>query len=438
MSPIESGILGILALGILIAAGVHIGIALGIVGVFGCIAIVGFNAAVSMATTTIYYSATLWTLLAVPLFILMGFLAAGGGISGKLYDTIRLWVGNFTGGLGIATVLGCAAFGTVTGSSVVASSVFAKIAAPEMVRLGYDKKLAYGLCASAGAIGMLIPPSILAIVYAMLAGLSVAELLIAGIGPGLLLTVVFSIGIYTIGKVKPHLIVTPSIGKVSWRERFGKLPSIWPVLVVAVILVGGIFSGVFSPEEAASIATFVIFVIFLFVSGDKRKESLFPAFRDTANTTAMIFLILTGAAVFSRFLVLSGLSDTVLNLLMGLHISKFFLVCLFGVVYLILGCFIDSVSMLAITIPVIQPVILANHIDPIGFAMMAIFSTQIGTITPPVGICVYATKAVAPPEVSLEDVFSGTFPFLIMELLVLVLIIAFPIISTGLVRLLPH
>ena len=430
MDPTFIGILGIIVLVLLLFAGVHIGVALGVVGLFGCAAIVGFQAAITMAVTSIYFKATLWSLITVPLFILMGYLAAGGGVSAKLYDTLAMWIGRYRGGLGIATVLGCTGFGTVTGSSVVTTSVFAKIAAPEMIRLGYDKKLAYGICASAGSIGMMVPPSILAIIYGTLSGLSVGKLLLAGIGPGLVLAVVFSVGILVLGTIKPGIIAPVSMGKVTWRKRFASIPAIWPIIIVATVIVGGIFTGVFSPAEAASVATFLIFVLVLIVRRNQRKESILPGFRDTASTSAMMFLILTGATVFSRFLVFSGLSGAALDLIVGLEISNLLLVCLFAVVYICLGTVIDAVSMLAITLPIVQPVLKTLGIDQIWFAMIVILATQIGTITPPVGICVYSAKAVAPPEISLEDIFRGVLPFFIMELIAMAIIIAFPIIST--------
>lgn len=435
MDPILVAILGIVVLMVLLAAGVHVAVALGVVGLFGLIAIVGFNAAASMAVETIYFKACVWALVTLPFFVLMGFLAAGGGVSAKLYDALSLWLGKIKSGLGIATVLGCTGFGAVTGSSLVTSSVFAKIAAPEMRRHGYDKRLAYGICASAGAIGMMIPPSILAIVYGILTGLSIGKLLIAGVGPGLTLAGVFCVGLVLMGRFRPHLMqVTPMEG-VTWRRRFAAIPPTWPVIVVMAVIFGGIFSGLFSPTEAAAVGTFVILGVVLITRPGQRVETVLPALRDTVSTIAMVFLILCCAQVFASFLTISGLSGKAVALIIGLQLPTLAFIGLFVLLYLALGTIIDSISMFVITIPIVMPVITALGVDPIWFAMVAITSSQVGTITPPMGFCIYTAKAVAEPDVSLTDIFAGSMPFLVMDIIVLIILIAFPAISTFLVSL---
>lgn len=432
MDPILIGIIGIVVLLVLLFAGVHVAVTLGLVGLFGGAAIVGFKTAALIAVDTIYYKACAWSLVTLPLFILMGYLAAGGGVSTKLYDALSLWLRKFKSGLGIATVLGCTGFGAVTGSSIVTSSVFAKIAAPEMRRHGYDKKLAYGICASSGIIGMMIPPSILAIVYGTLTGLSIGRLLVAGIGPGLMLAVIFSIGIVLIGKLRPEQIKTTAITGVTWRQRFAALPPTWPIIVVGVVIFGGIFTGVFSPSEAAAAATFIILIVVLVTRHSRIKESIVPALRDTASNTAMIFLLLCSAQVFASFLILTGLSGKAVALIIDLQLPTLAFMGMFVLLYLILGMVIDSISMFAITIPIVVPAINALGIDPIWFAMVAITSSQVGTITPPMGFCVYASKAVAEPDVSLGDIFRGSMPFLIMDAVVLVILLLAPAISIAL------
>jgi len=431
MDPFMIGIIGIIVLIVLLALGVHIAVVLAVVGLFGIAAIVGgIKPAAITAVNTIYYKATAWNLLTVPCFILMGFVAAGGGVNIRLYELLRLWVGKIKAGLGIATVLGCAGFGAVCGSSLVTSSVFARVSAPEMRRYGYDRKLAYGICAGAGIIGMMIPPSVLAIVYGMLSGLSIGELLMAGIGPGLLLTVLFSIGLVIIGRMRPNLMTVPATANVTWRQRFAAIPPIWPVIIVAAVMFGGIFTGVFSPTEAAAVATFAILVIVLISRPGRRMESILPAFRDSASSIAMVFLILCCAQVFATFLAISGLSGKAVDYMLTLDIPPLAFVGLFILLYLALGTVIDSISMFAITIPIVTPVITSLGLDPIWFAMVAIVSSQIGTITPPMGFCVFAAKAVAESDVSTEDVFAGSLPFFFMELAVLGIMIAFPTIST--------
>jgi tripartite ATP-independent transporter DctM subunit len=277
---------------------------------------------------------------------------------------------------------------------------------------------------------MMIPPSVLAIVYGMLTGLSVGELLMAGIGPGLLLTVLFSVGLVIMGKVRPSLMPPVPAEDVTWRKRFAAIPPIWPVAIVAAVMFGGIFTGVFSPTEAAAVATFAILIIVLIIRRGHRRESILPAFRDSATSIAMVFLILICAQVFATFLSISGLTGKAVEQMLGLDIPPLGFVGLFILLYLALGCIIDSISMFAITLPIVTPVIASVGLDPIWFAMIAIVTSQIGTITPPMGLCVFAAKAVAGPDVSTEDVFKGSFPFFVMELVVLAVMIAFPVIST--------
>ena len=433
MDPFTIGILGISVLILMFIIGVPIGITLGVVGFLGTTLILGFKAAVHLTVNGIYYKIASYTLVTVPLFILMGLLAASGGLTKTLYNNLSIWMGKFKSGLGVATVIACAAFGTVTGSSIVTASVFAKVSAPEMRHHGYDKKLAYGICASAGAIGMLIPPSLLAIMYGVMSGVSVGKLLIAGVGPGLLLTILFTGGIVLISRLKPHLITSSrEVHNVSWRDRLATIPSFWPIIVAALIVFGGIFGGIFNPTEAGAVTTFVILLLLFFMQRKKSLKMLISNLKDTAMISSMVFLILGGACIFSRFLVVAGISDTVIELILGLHISNLWLVSILTGTYLVMGMFIDSISMLCITIPILAPIIEQLGVDPIYFAMLVITATQVGIITPPLGLAVYTTKSVAEPDVSLGEIFAGVIPFFWIMLLAMIVLILFPGISTFL------
>jgi len=439
MDPVIIGLIGVVILFFLLTLGVHIGIALGIAGFIGILIISGFEQAISMNVTSVYHKISNPSLITLPLFILMGYLASGGGISRNLFDSLSLWLGKIRGGLGIASVIGCTAFGTVCGSSVVTTAVFCKICAPEMRRHGYSKSVAYAICASSGSIGMLIPPSIIAIVYGMLSGVSIGKVLMAGVAPGLLWCLFFSLTIILIGKLKPSSIPV-SLTSATWRQRFVSLKLWWPILIVAVCIFGGIYGGVFTPSEAAAVASFVLFTVYVMANilrkraKDRQKSvrELNFLLMDTATTSALIFLVMGSATVFSNFIVLTGIATKVLGLITSWGLSKLGLILLFSFIYLILGCFLDSISMLCITIPVFNPIIEAAGIDPIWYATIVIVSVEVGLITPPVGLNLYAAKGVAEPDVSLEDVISGILPFLAAELLSLILIIAFPRISTFL------
>ena len=439
MDPYFILLIGLMILFVLLAIGMHIGIALSISGFLGIVFLSTFQKAILMSVTAFYHKVSNPALITVPLFILMGYLASGGGVSQNLYNSLSLWLGRLRGGLGIATVMACTAFGTVCGSSVVTTAVFGKIAAPEMRKHGYSKKVAYAICAAAGSIGMLIPPSVLAVVYAMLSGESVGKILMAGVAPGLLWAVAFSVTIVIMGKLRPDSITVTNIGPVSWKQKIVSLKLWWPIIVVAIVIFGGIYGGVFSPNEASAFAAFTLFVLYFFINfvakKGQRRESyreLHVILKDSATTSAMIFLILGSASIFSNFLVLTGITNKMTELIISWGLSKIVLVMLISFIYLVLGCFLDSISMLSITVPIFNPIILAAGIDPMWYATIVITSVEIGLITPPVGLNLYAAKGVAQSDVSLEDIIGGIIPYFIAELICLGILFAFPILSTYL------
>jgi tripartite ATP-independent transporter DctM subunit len=430
MDPFLTGILGVLVLFFMLAVGVHIGVALGVVGVLGMLVIIGLEAGVTLLATTSFHFATNPEFIVMPLFILMGLLAMMGGISEATYSALSKWIGKLRGGLGIATVGACTAFGTVSGSALVTATVFARVSCPEMRRQGYSKGLAYGIVSSAGAIGMLIPPSLLAVVYGLLTLESIGDLLIAGIAPGVLLAVVFTGGILVMAYTNPTL-APPVTFDITWGQRLSSLKDFWPIGIAGLVVIGGIYSGFFTPSEAGAFGALAILLIAIFWGG-MRWPQLRMALNETVSITAMIFLILIAAKVFSRFMMLSGVAPKLVNTILDLGLGPLGLVITMAILYLILGAFLDSISMLSITIPVIYPAVQALGIDPMWFAMVVILAIHVGLITPPVGLNVYAVKGVAEPDVSLEDIFRGTIPFFFMMLLALAIIIAFPILSTWL------
>lgn len=442
MDLVTVGIIGIAILFILLAVGAHVGIALAVAGVVGVTMIAGFEQAMSMSVTGIYHKVSTPALIALPLFIMMGHLASGGGISKKLFDSLSLWLGKYRSGMGIATVLACTGFGAVCGSSLVTAAVFTKICAPEMRRYGYSKSLSHAICAAAGSIGMLIPPSILAIVYGMLSGVSIGKLLIAGIVPGLLWAVLFCINIIiamrSLGRKeaandKASRIPLP---QATWHEKLASLRYWWPILVVGLVIFGGIYGGIFTHTEAAAVSSFILIILYfgtIFIQRRNAKGSretnfsgLYRIMVDTAVTSALIFFVLGAAAIFSNYIVLTGISDSVAEFVKEWNPTNLVLVIVFCSVYLVLGCFLDSVSMLAITIPVFNPIINAAGVDPIWYATLVISCIEVGLITPPVGLNIYATAGVAEPDVRLEDVIKGVTPFFIAELIGIAILFAFP------------
>jgi C4-dicarboxylate transporter, DctM subunit len=441
LDPFVIGAIGIALLFLLLSMGFHIGIALIISGVAGIMVMVGFDATMSMVINSFYHKISNPSLITLPLFILMGHLSSAGGISRDLYESLSLWLGKFRSGLGIATVLACAAFGTVCGASIVASAVFSKISAPQMSRQGYDKSLAYAICASSGAIGMLIPPSILAIVYGTLSGVSIGKVLMAGIAPGILLTIAFSLAIIIVGKIKPEYIQIKrdAVCNPTWGDRIRSLKAWWSVSIVGIAIFGGMYGGVFSPSEAASVAAFLLMVIYLLrvlVSEKNEKKrrmsQLWDCLRETTVTSALIFFIFGSATIFSQFIVLTGMTNELSQMFTGSGLSPTLLVLSFTMVFLVLGIFLDGISILCITIPVFNPLINAAGINEIWYATIVILSVEVGLITPPVGLNLFASKGVAEPDVSLEDIIRGIFPFFFAMLVCVALIFIFPSISTYL------
>ncbi len=430
MDPFLIGILGIVFLLIFLILGVHIALALGAVGMFGCIAMLGFDAAMWQSTSIVYNIVAAQAFIVLPLFIFMGLLAGVGGLSRDIYDVLHKWVGNLRGGLGISTILSCTAFGVCTGSSLVTAAVFSRISAPEMRRQGYDKKIAYGIVSAGGSIGMLIPPSILLVIYGIISQESVGKLLVAGLAPGLTLTVVFSLGIIFLTYIRPQWFGSEQKTKVSWKVRFTSLLKIWPILLVFLVVVGGILGGIFSPTEAAAFGAAVLLILTLiFTEKGQRWVTIKSCLLETVVINAMVFFILFGAGLFARFLMFSGITPKVLDLVTTAGFSNITFVCLMALIFLGMGCFMDSISMLSITLPILTPIIKDMGINPIYFAMVTVMAIECGLITPPVGLNVYGAHGAAEPDVSLEDIFKGSFPFFFLMILSLIVIIAFPKIS---------
>ena len=435
IDPLWVGIGSVGLLFALLAGGVYVGVALGVSGVLGMMFIIGFEPALNLLYSTIFAYGSNYFFIVLPLFVAMGLFSAGAEFSKDSYDALAKWLRGVRGGLGLATVGACTLFGVLTGSSVVTSLVFARVSSPEMIRHGYDPKIAYGLIASAGSIGMLIPPSVLAVLYALIAELSVGKLLIGGVGAGLIMAVCLCGGLVLLLTIRPSLgPATKGIIRATWRERFVSLPKMWPAIVVATIGIGGVYGGVFTVVEAAGMGAFVLFLLFLVTRRFSRDAwpQLTDCLRETVSMTAMVLLILVCAQVFSRMLVLSGLAGFMTDFLINSKLTRIEFVLAATVFYIILGGFLDAFSILAITIPVFMRVTESLGIDPIWFGVLMIAATQIGCITPPVGITVYAVKSSAPPEVSLGNIFLGSAPFFVALLVAQGILIAFPFIITWL------
>jgi tripartite ATP-independent transporter DctM subunit len=393
------------------------------VGFLGISYLASVNAALPVVANTVYETAAYYPYTIIPLFILMGSFAGGAGITAKLYGSFDKWFRKLPGGLGIATIAACACFAALSGSSVAAAAAMGTIAIPEMRRFKYDPALAVGVVAAGGTLSFLIPPSLGFVVYGMLTEQSIGKLLVSGIMPGIVLSLAFIVVIVVKVKLDPSLApVTP--GRVSWKEKFLALGGIWETMLVFVIVMGGIYLGFVNPTEAGAIGATALFVIVI----SKLKltlKSLSTALLEATRISVLVLFLVAGANVFSYFLALSTIPASVSAWMAALHVSKYVVLSIIIVIYLILGCFLDAISMMVLTMPVIFPVVKTLGFDPIWFGVVCVIMMEAGLITPPVGLNVYTLAGVV-KDVPMTTIFKGSMPFLIAMLAVTVLIAIFP------------
>ena len=424
LDPATAGIIVMALLFLALAAGVHIGVALGLGGVLGIYLAIGPDAALGQIATIPFSTTNSFTLAVIPLFILMGSLATQANLTTDLYRAANLWLGRLPGGLAMATTLASAAFGAACGSTVVNAAVFTRIALPEMTRFGYDKRLSAGCIAASGTLASLIPPSILMVVYGVITEQSVGKLLIAGFIPGVLSAAIYMVGIYVWAKRKPEMAPIPDI-QITWKERFRSLYGVWGIVFLFVLVIGGIYAGFFTPTYAGAVGAFGAFLIVI-GKGRLNRRRLLDTFKDAGVTTSVIFIIVIGGIVFARFLTYTGLVANISDILLALELHPYLYLLSFAVIYLILGMLIDPIAIMVMTLPVMYPILTGAGFDPIWLGVIAIKLAEISLITPPVGLNVYVVRSSSPIPLSLEDVFAGIMPFLLLDFLTLGLLIAFP------------
>jgi tripartite ATP-independent transporter DctM subunit len=418
-----------------LVVGLHVALALTLASLCGLAVILGWGPTLYLLASTFAVYGSNYTLSVVPLFIAMGLLASEVEAGSRVYDALVSWIGRIPGALGLATIGGCTLFGAVTGSSIATAAVFARVSAPEMIRHGYDRRIAYGLVAASGAIGMLIPPSLLSIVYAAIAEVPVGMVLLAGIGPGLVLAACLGATVWIIALMRPALIPAVRLHS-SWREKLQALPYLWSPALVGFIVIGGIYSGVFTATEAAAVGNFVFLVVFAMRRGLSASglRKMVEIALETARLTAVIFIIFCSAQLFARLMVVCGISEYLINSVIGASASPLFLAIGAAVLYLILGCFIDALSLIVVTIPILLPAARASGTDLIWFGAAMILASQIGLITPPVGLNLYIVKGIAGADTSMADVVRGALPFLVASVVALAIVIALPEISVWIPR----
>ncbi len=423
MDPITAGILGSILLVVLLFLGMPIAFVMMFVGFLGISYLASVHAALPVVAKTVYETAAYYPYTIIPLFILMGAFAGGAGITAKLYGSFDKWFRKLPGGLGIATIGACSCFAALSGSSVAAAAAMGTIAIPEMRRFKYDPALAVGVVAAGGTLSFLIPPSLGFVVYGMLTEQSIGKLLVSGILPGIVLSLAFIAVVVIKVKINPALApVTP--GHVSWKERFRALGGIWETMLVFFIVMGGIYLGFVNPTEAGAIGATALFIIVI----SKLKltlKSLSTALLEATRISVLVLFLVAGANVFSYFLALSTIPASVSAWMAALHVSKYVVLTIIIVIYLILGCFLDAISMMVLTMPVIFPVVKTLGFDPIWFGVVCVIMMEAGLITPPVGLNVYTLAGVV-KDVPMSTIFRGSMPFLFAMLAVTILITIFP------------
>ncbi len=417
-----TGIMGIAGLFFLLGIRVPVGISLMVVGFCGIFVLDDFRAAIATLTSETYSSTSSYAMSVIPLFVLMGNVAGAAGFSKKLYDSAHAWVGHLRGGLASSTVIGCASFAAVSGSSVATAVTIGKVALPEMRRFGYSDGLATGAVAAGGTLGILIPPSTGFVLYAILTEESIGKLFIAGIIPGILLSTLFIIVIYIITSMHPEQ--GPAGLKCNIKDKLRSSLQATPLLSVILVSIGGIYIGIFTPVEAAGVGAFMV-TLMAFIARKVSVKDLSSILLNTINTTAMLYLIVIGAHVFGPFLALTHIPETLGLSLQGMGLGIYSTLALILLGYIILGMFFDGLAMLVVTLPVIYPIVTQLGFDPIWFGVVVVIVIEMGLITPPVGINVFVVKGVA-ADVPMGTIFKGVFPFWLAMAFCLVLLTLIP------------
>ena len=416
------GLAGFVAALGLIALGMPVAIAMGIIGVLGYWWLNGWAGTAYILGSSPFESIFPYSFSVIPLFVMMGVFASHAGLSRSLFNAINSFVGHRRGGLAVTTVGACAFFGAICGSSLATVATIGRVALPEMKRAGYDDSLATATVAAGGTLGVLIPPSVLLVIYGLLTQSSIGQLFIAALVPGILGALLYALAIVV--RVRRHPDLAPPAPRTGWADRIRYLGQIWPVVVLFVTVIGGIYVGLFTPTEAAAVGAVGAFFLAL-GSGKLSARALRESVAETAALTGMIFFILIGAALFNFFLENTGLPQFLIGRIEASGLSPLAVMVLILVFYLILGCFMDSMSMILLTVPLLAPVALQLDYSLIWFGIVVVTVAEIGLITPPIGMNLFVVQA-ATRGVSSGTVVRGILPFVAADLLRLVLLLAFP------------
>lgn len=408
----------------LLGLGVPVAVCLGFPGFIGLVLVNGWGRALIQLESLPYQLTSTYSFSVLPMFLFMGNLAMNGGMARELYTAADRMIGHFRGGLMHATVAGSAAFSAISGSTVVNATVFTRISLPEMLRHKYSPGVAGACIASAGCLAAMIPPSVTMVVYGIITGESIGKLMVAGVFPGILTAIGYAILIWLLVTVDPTIAPTGQ-ARASGAERWQSIKETWSIALLFAFIMGGIYLGWFSPSAAGAAGAFGAMVI-LAIRRKLTWDVLSRAALDAAVTSAMLYLIVIGGLVFSRMLVLTGTVQGIVSFTTDLHLSPIVLLILLSILYLILGCLVDTLSMLLLTLPFVYPLIKAAGIDPIYFGILVVVFIELGAITPPVGMNLFATVAASDGQIKMEHILRGISPFIVLNVIMLALFIVFP------------
>ena len=428
MDPSLLAVLILCLLFALLAGGMPIGFAMGLSAFLGTLLLIDADAALALLGQTVYETALTYGLSVIPMFVLMGYIAGEAGLNESLYRACNAWLGHRRGGLALATIGGCGAFAAICGSSLATAATMAQIALPEMRRYKYADELATGAVAAGGTIGILIPPSVIMVIYGLLTETSISALFLAGIVPGILTVAGFMAAISIMTRINPKL--GPPAARTPMRERLKALRSVWGTAALFLVVIGGLYIGVFSPTEAASVGAVGAFVLGL-INRKSPRQLLATTLIDTVKTTAMIFTVLTGAILFNNFLILASVPNLVSDWIGALPLGKTAVLLVIVGMYFVLGCLLDSLAMILLTIPIVFPIVKALNYDPVWFGIIIVMVVELGLITPPIGMNVFVIKGIT-KDVPLETIFRGVTPFIIAQIILILILVAFPSIALWL------
>jgi len=428
LSPDAVALIGFIALFTLMLLRVPVGMAMGLVGVCGYSYIVGTGPALKLIGQTSMRTVTDYTFGVIPMFMLMGAFVSVSGVSRELFRAANAFIGHLRGGLGVATVVACGGFAAICGSSVATAATFSSVAYPEMRRFGYPQSFSTGVIAAGGTLGAMLPPSTVLAVYAILTQQDIGKLFMAGIIPGILAMLMYVLTIFIIVQVRPDWL--PRGEQKTWPERLSGLKDVWAPLVLFVFVIGGLYGGFFTPTEAGGVGATGAFLLGV-VRGKLDRAGILTALLSATRTAAAVFTVLIGALIFGYFLTVTQVPQNLTAFLSELGLGRYGVLALIMVMYLILGCLMDAMAMIILTVPIVFPIIVQLGFDPIWFGIIIVMTVELGLIHPPVGMNVFVIKSVV-HDVSFMTIFKGVIPFVLTDLLRLVILIAFPMIALWL------